>query len=84
MSQEQALGPSRREESPRSQELEDLERRNQERREEQAKREEVQSAIEAARAEAEVRELALQQEIEGLLSSDPREFVIRFLQTEGQ
>jgi hypothetical protein len=43
-----------------------------------------QASLEQAAAEARVRLERLDEQIESLLSSDPQEFVIRFLQTGGQ
>lgn len=60
--------------------LEDLRRR----RAETAEAEAGQKASKAARAEAESMNRDLQSEIEKPLSSNPEEFVIRFLRTEGQ
>lgn len=83
-SQEPIYAPGGHAAQPVSDEYEKLNELAKERQKEQDERDKKQGEIEAARAEAEAREHELQQEIEWLLSSDPREFVIRFLQTEGQ
>ena len=64
--------------------LEDLRKRRAERARGAAEAEAGQRTIEEARAEVESTNQGLQREIEALLSSNPEEFVIRFLQTEGQ
>lgn len=85
MTKQYAPQPDRRRQDPvNSDPLEDLRRRRAEREREAAEAEAGQRAIEEARAEVESMNQDLQREIEELLSSNPEEFVIRFLQTEGQ
>lgn len=74
----------RRQETAPSDRLEDLRKRRAEKEREAADAEAGQRAIEEARSEVESMNQDLQREIEELLSSNPEEFVIRFLQTEGQ
>lgn len=62
-------------------EIEERQRQHQKEAELRAAR---QAARDESRAEAEADVEALNAHIEGLLSANPEEFVIRFLQTEGQ
>jgi len=85
MTRQYAPQPDRRSQSSaQADPLGELRRRRADHAREEAKLQAGQRAIEETQAEVESMNQALQQEIEELLSANPEEFVIRFLQTEGQ
>jgi uncharacterized protein YlxW (UPF0749 family) len=84
MTRQYAPPDRRRQETAHPDPLEDLRKRRAERERKAAEVEAGQKAIEEARTEVESMNRDLQSEIEELLSANPEEFVIRFLQTEGQ
>jgi Pup-like protein len=85
MTRQYAPQPDRRRQDPAGADpLEELRKRRAARESQEAELQAGQQAIEEAQAEIASQAQALQREIEGLLSANPEEFVIRFLQTEGQ
>jgi FtsZ-binding cell division protein ZapB len=84
MTQRYALPPDRQSSQAQPDVLDQLDKRKEELAAEAAEERRQQAALDAARSEVAVQEAALQDRIDQLLSSSPEDFVIRFLQTEGQ
>lgn len=84
MAQQYAPGPDAQPSQAHSEVLENLEKRKRELTAEAEEERRKQLALDAIRGEVLSQEAALQDRIDQLLSSSPEDFVIRFLQTEGQ
>ena len=85
MAQQYAPPPDRQEsQTAQPDVLSQLEKRRRELAAEEEERRQQQETMDAARREVRAQEDVLQNQIDQLLSSSPEDFVIRFLQTEGQ